>query len=216
MENCQKAASTTTASAIPKATNVNTLTVNLPSYPTQQNSSESSKALTLSPQPIQLSVESSTDWPTVMATSFVGITGAFVALAVGAMAYLGQRNQVRAATANFRHGWQIELRELIAKFIAVTSRIHYELEANPDYLNSSKSNIEYSTLIETRSKIELMLDRSKSYSKDISRRLEGLISAVKKQEIDRIFELSEELLEIANGVLEQTWQDIRNDLKGKQ
>lgn len=216
MENCQKANTSVIASPTPKATNVNTLTVNLPHYPELQNGAEGTKAFTLSPQPIQLSVESSTDWPTVMATSFVGITGAFVALAVGAMAYLGQRNQVRAATANFRHGWQIELRELIAKFIAVTSRIHYELEANPDYLNSSESNIEYSTLIETRSKIELMLDRSKSYSKDIFKRLEGLISAVKKQEIDRIFELSEELLEIGNGVLEQAWRDIRDDLKGKQ
>lgn len=175
---------------------------------------DGTKALTLSPQPLQLSVETSTDWPAVAATSFVGITGALVALAVGAMAYIGQRNQVRAATANFRHGWQQELRQLVAKFISVVARLHYELEANPNYLNSSESNAEYSQLIETHATIELMLDRSKPYAKQISKLTDRLIAAVKKQEIDQLAQLSEDLLEVVNGVLEQAWQDIRNDLRG--
>ena len=182
---------------------------------TAQSCSDGARAITLSPQPLKLAVDTSTDWPTVAATSFVGITGALVALAVGAMAYMGQRNQVRAATANFRHGWQQELRQLVAKFISIIARLHYELEANPDYLNSSESNAEYSQLIETHATIELMLDRSKPYAKQISKLTERLISAVKKQEIDQLGQLSSDLLEVVNGVLEQTWQDIRNDLRGK-
>ena len=214
MENCPSPPPTRPTPTLPRATNENTVTVNLPPM-TAQSCSDGARAITLSPQPLKLAVDTSTDWPTVAATSFVGITGALVALAVGAMAYMGQRNQVRAATANFRHGWQQELRQLVAKFISIIARLHYELEANPDYLNSSESNAEYSQLIETHATIELMLDRSKPYAKQISKLTERLISAVKKQEIDQLGQLSSDLLEVVNGVLEQTWQDIRNDLRGK-
>lgn len=214
MDTCPSLPPTRKVQVSPRATNENTLTVNLPPI-AAQSCIDDTKAVTLSPQPLKLVVDASTDWPAVAATSFVGITGALVALAVGALAYMGQRNQVRAATASFRHGWQQELRQLTAKFISVIARLHYELEANPDYLNSSESNAEYSQLIETHAKIELMLDQSKPYSKEISKLTKRLIGAVKSQKIDQIEQLSSDLLEVVNGVLEQTWQDIKNDLRGK-
>lgn len=192
----------------PRATNENTVTVYIPPPQSQQQCPETTKAIMLSPQPLKLFIDTPTDWPSVS-------TGALVALAVGAMAYFGQRNQVRAATANFRHGWQQELRALTAKFISVTARIHYELESNPDYLNSSESNSEYSQLIETHAKIELMLDHSKPYATEISNLTAQMIQAVKNNEIDKLSQLSHNLLKIVNGVLEQAWKDIRNDLRGK-
>ena len=216
MEPCavQSQSPVTKTSSTPRATNENSININLPQQliPACENGT---KAITLQPQPIQLAVDTSTDWPAIAATSFVGLTGALVAFAVGYMAYLGQRNHVRAAKANFRHGWQQEIKQLIAKFIAVIARIHYELGVNPDYLNSSESNQTFSDLIETHSRIELMLDRSKSYAKEISRVTGLLIEAVKERKIDNLNKLSNELLEVANGVVEQTWQDIRNDLEGK-
>lgn len=123
---------------------------------------------------------------------------------------------IYTATADFRHDWQKELRTLVAKFISVSARIHYELESNPDYLNSSESNGEYSQLIETNAKIKLMLDRSKPYALEISNLTSQLIMAVKKHEIHDISQLSDELLKVANGVLEQAWLDIRKDLRGKK
>ena len=215
MEACPSPVPPKSVPISPRSTNENTLTVFIPPVQQQQGCADTTKAITLSPQPLKLVVETTTDWPSVSATFFVGITGAMVALAVGAMAYLGQRNQVRAATANFRHGWQQELRALVAKFISVTARIHYELESNPDYLNNSESNDEYSQLIETHAKIELMLDRSKSYAKEISKLTARLIEAVKTHKIDQLSQLSNDLLDVVNGVLEQTWRDIRNDLRGK-
>lgn len=215
MESCSSSPPPKPVPVPPRATNENTVTVYIPPTQSQQQCAEATKAITLSPQPLKLVVDTATDWPAVSATFFVGVTGALVALAVGAMAYLGQRNQVRAATANFRHGWQLELRAQVAKFISVTARIHYELESNPDYLNSSESNGEYSQLIETHAKIELMLDRAKPYAKEISSLTARLIAAVKKHEVDQLGQLSHDLLKVVNGVLEQTWKDIRNDLHGK-
>jgi hypothetical protein len=208
METCPSPAQPRLASTLPRATNVNSITVNLPPAPPALACVEGVKAITLSPQPLKIAIETTTDWPVVLATFFVGIS-------VATMTYMGQRTQVRAATANFRNGWQQELRQLIAKFIAVIARIHYELSANPDYLNSSESNPEYSQLIETHATIELMLDRSKPYAKEISKLTERLIDSVKTRKIDQLDPLSEDLLGVVNGVLEQTWKDIRNDLKGK-
>jgi hypothetical protein len=182
--------------------------------PQQQSCTESAKAITLAPQPLKISIETTTDWPAVLATTFVGISGALIALVVGALAYIGQRNQVRAATANFRHGWQVELRQSVAKFMSIIARLHYELDANPDYLNSSESNAEYSALIETHARIELMLDRSKDYSKNISRLTNDLVSKVKERKTGEIGPLGGELLTVVNGVLEQAWNDIKKDLRG--
>jgi len=215
MEKCSSPLPVKSAHGQSRAANENTVTVYLPSSQSQQFCGENTKAITLSPQPLKLDVNTATDWPAVSATFFVGVTGALVALAVGGMAYLGQRSQVRAATANFRHDWQKELRGLVAKFISVAARIHYELESNPDYLSSSESNSEYSQLIETHAKIEMMLDRSKPYAKEISKISSRLIDAVKNHQVNQISLLSSDLLDVANGVLEQTWQDIRNDLRGK-
>lgn len=216
MESCaaQSQSHTKEAHSAPHAINENSININFPqqSFPAGENGT---KAITLQPQPIKLAVDTSTDWPAIAATSFVGLTGALVAFAVGYMAYLGQRNQVRAAKANFRHGWQQEIKQLIAKFISVIARIHYESVANPDYLNSSESNQIFSDLIETHTRIEIMLDRTKSYSKEISRVTGLLIEAVNDRKIDNLNKLSNELLAVANGVVEQTWQDIRSDLEGK-
>ena len=198
-----------------RTTNENNININLP----QQLAStcgENIKAITLQPDPIKLAIDTSTDWPAIAATSFVGLTGACVAFAVGYMAYLGQRNNVRASKANFRHGWQQEIKQLIAKFIAIIARIHYETGVNANYLDAPESNQMYSDLIETHARIELMLDQSKEYSKGISIITGDLIEAVKAREIDAINKLSNELLKVANGVIEQTWQDIRNDLEGKE
>ena len=156
-------------SSPPKATNENHITVNIPPQQVMQAPQGESKAIMLHPQPIQLAVETSTDWPAITATIFSGFAGALVAFAVGWMAYIGQRNQVRAAKANFRHDWQKEIKQLIGKFISTSARINYELEGNPDYLSNSESNQIFSELMETHARIELMLDRKKPYYNDISR-----------------------------------------------
>ena len=174
-----------------------------------------SKAIMLHPQPIQLAVETSTDWPAITATIFSGFAGALVAFAVGWMAYIGQRNQVRAAKANFRHDWQQEIKQLIGKFISTSARINYELEGNPDYLSNSESNQIFSELMETHARIELMLDRKKPYYNDISRITGDIVNAVRAKRINDLSTLANELINVANEVIEKTWQDIRDDLEGK-
>ncbi|GAB3365021.1 MULTISPECIES: hypothetical protein [Giesbergeria] len=186
--------------------NENIITINVPN---QKGSPEASQSITIQPQPVRLSVDTSTDWPAVIATSSV-------AIAVGIMTYISQRNQIRASKAGFRHDWQKELRTLIAKFISLAATVRYEVGGNPDYLNSSESTELFGQLIDTHAKIELMLDRKKGYSKSISKITEDMILATRSSDINHLEALSNSLVDVANGVLEQAWQDIQDDLHGRK
>ena len=173
------------------------------------------KELIVQPQPIRLTVDTSTDWPSVFATSFVGLTGALVALSVGYMALIGQRNQIRALRANFRHDWQRELKQLIGKIIVTSVRMKYELENDQDYLKKPDSNELFCNLVEAQVGIEVMLDRAKEYTHEIIEIVESLVNAAKASDGDELDKMANKLIIDSNKLVEQVWRDIRNDLDGK-
>ena len=69
--------------------------------------------------------------------------------------------------------------------------------------------------METHARIELMLDRKKPYYNDISRITGDIVNAVRAKRINDLSTLANELINVANEVIEKTWQDIRDDLEGK-
>ncbi|HET6720413.1 MAG TPA: hypothetical protein VFH22_12235, partial [Rhodocyclaceae bacterium] len=57
----------------------------------------------VNPQPLKLNIETSTDWPTVMATFLVGIGSILITSMVGWLSFSSQRMQIRSNIANFRN-----------------------------------------------------------------------------------------------------------------
>ena len=169
----------------------------------------------IDPQPLKLSVDTATDWPTVIATMMVGVGSILTTLLVGWLSHANQRSQIRSATANFRHGWQVDLRQTTARFLSVVAKIHFEYDTNPEYSNSKEANKDYSDLIENQAMIELMLDTSKDYTPAIIGHLEKIIQMLRSRDVSGLTEQSNKLTSRVNKVLEQTWDDIRRDLGAK-
>ncbi|VVN00449.1 hypothetical protein [Pseudomonas fluorescens] len=153
-----------------------------------------------------IKVETDTDWPAVGATFIVGITIAWLATTT-------QRSQIRSNVANFRHDWQNSLRSKIAEFLGKLSLLHSKLETDPEFLSKSESDELYSEIVILQTSIELMLDRKKELSNELTRRMEELVRALKYPKGNEdLNELVNQIAGKASQVLEQAWQDIRADL----
>ena len=162
----------------PANENQNNITISLPQQQFPQTCQGDVKAITLQPQPIKLSVDTPTDWPSVGASIFVGLSGAMVALAVGLMAYFGQRSQARASRANFRHAWQQEFKQYTGRFISTSLIIKLDLDSKVDYLSIDEHKQLFRDLVESKIRIEIMLDHSKPYFGEIARLAENIVNAV--------------------------------------
>ena len=115
--------------------------------------------IVIDPQPLKLSVETSTDWPTVTATFLVGIGSILITSMVGWLSFSSQRMQIRSNIANFRNKWGEDLREASAQFFALIALIKFEMDQDPEYLSKKDSNKLFSDLITAQAKIGLMLDK---------------------------------------------------------
>jgi len=180
----------------------------------ESTKNDATSTILVNPQPLKLNIETSTDWPIVIATLMVGVGSVLTTLFVGWLTYVNQRNQIRSNKANFRHGWQIDLRLATAKFISITSKIHFELSEDDNYLSSSNGSKALSELLEYQVIIELMLDRSKQYTTEIIALLEAILEQLRGRRVDELTISANSLMIKVNMLLEQTWQDIRNDLDG--
>lgn len=220
METCQSqvqpAPRPQSSNARPASENNNNITLSFPQQQLPQACGDNVKAITLQPQPIQLHVDTPTDWPSVASSLVVGMAGAFIAVKVGVMTSQGQKNQVRASTANFRHAWQQEFKQNVGKFVSAVTRLNFELIGDKKYNESKRS--EYiqicCNIIECQALIDVMLDRSKSYYDEISSTSSRIVEAAKKGDITDFEDLMNKFVDIANRVVEKTWQDMRDDIEG--
>lgn len=216
METCQSQAQPAprpqSSNARPANENNNNITINLPQQQFPQACGDNVKAITLQPQPIQLHVDTPTDWPQVVASIAVGLASAFVAYKVAAISREGQRNQTRAYQAEFRKDWQKEFKELIGKFISISARIKFELDLNEGYLKSPESNQLYCDFIEYKVRIDLMLDRSDSKFNEVIRISDILVNSVEERKFDKMGSAISELIVESNKIVEKAWQDIRSDI----
>ncbi len=218
METCQSqvqpAPRPQSSNARPASENNNNITLSFPQQQLPQACGDNVKAITLQPQPIKLQVDTSTDWPLVGATFISGFSGAMVALAVGLMAYFGSRNQVRSSRAEFRRIWQHEFKEFMGKFITRSVRIQYELRNNKNYFGSSESGQFFDDLVESKVRVDLMLDNSDKKFNEVKRLMSLLLNVIGDEKSDDIGNIINDLRAEANIIVEKTWVDIRKDING--
>lgn len=211
METCQSqvqpAPRPQSSNARPANENNNNITISLPQQQLPQACSDSVKAITLQPQPIKLEVDSKTDWPSVATTGSV-------ALAFGLIAYMGSRNQVRSSRAEFRRIWQHEFKELMGKFITRSLRIQHELKANKDYLSEPDSAKFLDDLVESKVRLDLMLDDLDKKFNEVKRLMDRLLYVIENHHFDDIGDIISDLRAEANIIVENAWKDIGKDIKG--
>jgi len=191
---------------IPKSgENVNTNTISLhlpaPSSPTGVQSE-----IGRIPQPFKVEVNTSTDWPVVVATFLVGV-------AVAYFAWVNQRSQIRSSTAGYRHAWLQALREAVLKFIAATNEINYNLRADSSFSRKPEANEIFRQLVTAQGAIILMLDKKKKYTAEIDQAMVEVRNAIRTVDGDRVDRAVIQFTNKAQEVLELTWQDMRRDLQ---
>lgn len=199
--------------------NTNSITVNLPApghLCNQTMVEKSQNQILVSPQPLKIFVDNSTDWPPVIATFLVGIGSVMTTLLVGWLSAMNQRTQIRSNIATFRHKWLEELREATAEFVALMARMHNESKADPKFWELPESNELYSQAIRQHAKISLMLDAKKDYSKKLDDLMTKATEAIKSGHADKATEIVNSLIEEAREVLESAWTDIKRDLQSQK
>jgi len=171
-------------------------------------------AITLSPEPIKLVVDTSTDWPMVISTAGVGLGSALIALAVGILSSRSQKRQVQSATANIRKEWQGQLRDAISKLVGTVTYISEELDADEGFRQTAESKEAYREMVEAQALIHLLLDRKKDSTGRIVALTRDLVNETWDNDRSRVSEFMQKLISESIDVLEQAWKDIRNDLNG--
>ncbi len=169
----------------------------------------------IDPQPLKLNVETSTDWPTVTATFLVGIGSILITSMVGWLSFSTQRMQIRSNIANFRNKWGEDLREASAQFFALITLIKFEIDQDPQYLSKKDSNKLFSDLITAQAKIGLMLDKKQPYTEKITDLLNRSFDYLKANKETELTTAINDLHSAMNDVLEKTWGDIKEDLRGE-
>lgn len=159
-------------------------------------------------QKLTIQVESGTDWPSVLATLAVGCVIAW-------FAWNTHKNQIRSSVATFRHDWQGKLRERIAEFLSKVSLLHSKMQLDPTFLQRADSDELYSEIILVQCTIELMLDRTKQSSIELTRLMEETIETV-RDDRKSINQVVNDLNSKAQEVLELAWKDIKADLGMKK
>jgi hypothetical protein len=163
--------------------------------------------------PISVSLNSPTDWPTVLATLTVGLGSILTSLVVGYLSHQNQKAQVRSSIASLRSAWIKELRQLAGEFIGLASRIGRALQSESSYLDSQAGRQEISQLFEVSSQIELMLDPKKPAAKSISSRMGSIVDSLHNGGFAKANELLNKFKEELSIILENGWSDVKEDLR---
>ena len=170
--------------------------------------SNASEALVLSITP---------DWPSIIVTGMIGLGSILTSIAVAYVTYSNQKTQNRAKQAELRQEWLKEARDTISSIISLCHVIKVRCKADKSFVRGQDYFDLHQELLSYRSKITLMLDPKKESTQILLAILADLIGTVTKINAERdemkaymyVFE------DLANGILEQAWQDIRRDLGNK-
>ncbi len=192
-------------------------TVNIGTYPIKDNHIHQTESqILISPQPLNIKVDTPTDWPTVIATLIIGVGSVLTTLLVGWLSHVNQRSQIRSSIASFRQSWVSELRETSAKFLASAAQLHLDIDTDNEYLSKSESNGQYSELIMLQSKIGLMLDKKHDNSSRLESLSEEIIKNIKANDTEKLNASANEFHSLMRDNLENAWQQIKRDLAGKK
>lgn len=174
-------------------------------------------------QAIALVVDVKTDWTHVWVT----LAGAlFTALLVAYISSIGQRTQQRSVLANIRKEWQKELRDACTEITGVGLAISATFKqgaGTTDTLGEIKRLSQ--RFFELRARIELLLDpdvttkgsqERRAHRDALRKALEAITSAISPKNSATV-DLGSEMQKFrqaAKLVLEDAWQDVKNDVLG--
>ncbi len=171
-------------------------------------------------QPIQIKVDSPTDYIAAVVTPIV------VAIAAVLIAWLNQKNairstealqklQLRSSTANFRQTWSTDFRTFCAEYIGSVHQLYLKKVDDVDFLQSSAANELHTSKTTARASIRMMLDKSKPYTSEILAIMDDVEDALFDAHpteprsplpyLTRFVDKAQEVREVA-------WNDIKKDL----
>jgi hypothetical protein len=171
-------------------------------------------------QPIQIKVDSPTDYFAAVLTPLV------VAVAAAVIAWLNQKNairstealqrlQLRSATANFRQTWSTDFRTFSAEYVSSVTQLFFKKLDDPNFLDSPAANELHALKTTARASIRMMLDTNKPYTSEITAIMDdvddALFDAHPTQPRSPMPHLTK-FVDKAQEVRELAWTDIKKDL----
>jgi hypothetical protein len=176
--------------------------------------------ISLPAEPIQIKVDSPTDYVAAVLTPIV------VAISAVLIAWLNQKNairstealqklQLRSATANFRQTWSTDFRTFCADYVGSVTQLHLKKMDNADFLESADANELHTSKTTSRASIRMMLDKNKPYTTEILAIMDdvedALFDAHPSNPKSPLPYLSK-FVDKAQEVREVAWNDIKRDL----
>ena len=164
----------------------------------------------VAPQPFKVTLDSPTDFVAVLLVPIA------LAIAAGVFTIISSREQMKASTANFRHTWQLDLRNSLVSFIGVAEQMFMRIKTDPSYPNSSEADAIRAQFFTAENTIILMLDTEKQYAKDLKAQMLKVRTAIFETPAradDASLDAFGKVVTLSRTALERAWQDIRRDLR---
>lgn len=179
----------------------------------------------IDPKPISLKVSTDTDVWAVLATSLVGLSGLVLA---GMVAWFTHRGAKQAADASdrsakqaavavaagIRNEWMKDLRKAAAEVYALGVSIAMAINVKKGEHALKKWEASFVEWKMHAGTLVLMLDPKKPAVSDLLSAIERVESKVLDNDFDESIEALNEFMSKVAVVLEDAWQDIKNDLYG--
>jgi hypothetical protein len=157
----------------------------------------------------QIVVKPPTDWPAIFAPFVLGAAAMYFTQA-------GQRQQIRSSTANFRHEWLKELREACVSFATAAGTMKLKNEVTQGFVTTPEFWQIVDRMISTQSKILVMLDEGDQARKQLREAMGKVIEHMGASEGSGFQNGLVEFRNACRMVLDDAWQDMKQDLGHSQ
>lgn len=160
-------------------------------------------------EPLKIQLDSPTDYLAIL------IVPLALAIAAGVFAILTNRQQIKASTADYRHTWQLDLRNAIVSFLSAATQIRIRAMDDPMFVTKVEAEDLRTQLLSAQWTVTLMLDTKKQYATELKDAMSEMITIIFSDTPDESGEgskIMKRLTKAAQFALEQAWQDIRRDL----
>ncbi|GIB53764.1 hypothetical protein VCSRO187_3618 [Vibrio cholerae] len=155
------------------------------------------------------------DYDALLVTGAIGLGSILTSIAVVWISRRNQKSQSREKIAELRQAWIADLRENMSQFISIAYFVAVNGRQDKDYHLTDDANENYRALFYYRSKILLMLDAEKEYTKILKSLMQDVTSNVGKKDTESLKNLgsyAKALEQQCQSVLEKAWNDIKSDL----
>lgn len=167
---------------------------------------------TLSPQPFKIALDSPTDYVAALVLPLA------LAIAAGVFTVMSNRQQIKASTANFRHTWQLDLRNAMVSYIGAAQHLLIRTRSTPSFPQSEQAEAVRTQLFTAQNTVILMLDPDKQYANDLKAKMLEVNNAIFGDPPDTYASVGamNQVIFLSQQALENAWRDIRRDLHHKK